>query len=110
MDGENSLPVLFVVRGVNASARPLSLRLQGHAFGAPPRDGLRHAPAQAPDPPAGLIRRSVPPKAAEVAGTLSLPGRSRSPLLRAEARVATAARASLPRTGRRRYMPQPRWL
>jgi hypothetical protein len=38
------------------------------------RDGLGRAPAQALGPPAGLIRRSVPPKAAEVEGTLSLLG------------------------------------
>ena len=35
MDGENSLSVLFVVRVVGALARPLSLRLQGRAFGTP---------------------------------------------------------------------------
>jgi hypothetical protein len=50
---------------------------QGHAFGAPARDGLAALRAQPPGPPAGLIRRNVPPKAAEVAGDPVAAGRAR---------------------------------
>jgi len=43
MDGENSLRVLFVVPVVSASARPLSLRLQGRSPAAPARPGRARA-------------------------------------------------------------------
>jgi hypothetical protein len=73
----NRLPLELPPTGENF----LYVSFQGHAFGAPAGTASAALRAQAPGPPAGLIRRSVPPKAAEVAGGPVAAGRARSPLL-----------------------------